>query len=459
MAKSDSNLSPIHPPRALPEEVGTPTFGYRDVSYFLTEANGPWGSLAWTHDRIGNRLTETRDGATEVYAYLTNGTCNPMLASCNTPLLTGISGPAFGSRGYSHGPAGHLEEVDRGGNVVHFSYDEEGRMGEALRTDDTGTDVFGTATFSYDGRSFLRETVEAETGATAEPLYGSDGLLHALTRRASGADPEETTHLFYFAGRPVAQVVADGSGDTWWYFTTDHLGTPAVATDETGDELWAGPFEPFGQDPAAGLPSGALKSGVFLRFPGQWEDESWLEATRGAEPFQNVHRWYLSFIGRYGKPDPAGLSAGINLYNYAVANPLLYFDPLGEKVCRCDRRLATPVMSLNLVLDPAAHHSYIQIVPDSRECGGLDGVAWGFQAAGGGRVLPERTPAFNPQIRCEEVPCIDEHKLLQNIVRDMKSPPYTYQAVCRIGRGWNERNCQGWADDILDRSRKQPCCD
>lgn len=38
------------------------TYVYQDYQYFLTltEGAGPWGSLVWTYDRIGNRLTEIR---------------------------------------------------------------------------------------------------------------------------------------------------------------------------------------------------------------------------------------------------------------------------------------------------------------------------------------------------------------------------------------------------------------
>ncbi len=43
----------------------TRSYGYQDVDYFLTSADGPWGSQSWTYDRIGNRLTETDDGATD----------------------------------------------------------------------------------------------------------------------------------------------------------------------------------------------------------------------------------------------------------------------------------------------------------------------------------------------------------------------------------------------------------
>jgi len=53
--------------------------------------------------------------------------------------------------------------------------------------------------------------------------------------------PDNATYVFYLAGRPVAQLRIDGTGaETWTYLTTDHLGTPLVATDESGDIAWQG---------------------------------------------------------------------------------------------------------------------------------------------------------------------------------------------------------------------------
>ena len=377
----------------------TRTFAYRDTSYLLTDATGEWGSLSWTYDRIGNRLTETRDGNVDAYTYLTNGTCDPMLATCNTPLLEEISGPVFGSRSFTHGPAGHLEIVDRGANVVRFDPDDEGRTAEARRTDETDTTTFATSTFTYDGRSYLREATDPATGGTAEPIYSSEGLLNALTRRDSSSDPATTYHLFHFAGRPVAQVVSGATADTWWYLTTDHLGTPIVATDGAGAEVWAGPLEPFGRDPRAGLPAGALANGVFLRFPGQWEDETWQDVTMGAEMYYNVHRWYAPGIGSYTRPDPLGVVDQVffsftpaggsqaslrHLYGYAVQNPLVLIDPLGLKARTCCKPIAGGLLS-------PFNHCYVEVIDDDtgeRQTHGLHRIDGGIFGRGKGRYIP-----------------------------------------------------------------------
>jgi RHS repeat-associated protein len=143
--------------------------------------------------------------------------------------------------------------------------------------------------------------------------------------------------FLYLAGRPVAQLAIDGTvAETWTYLTTDHLGTPLLATDDAGAMVWEGGFEPFGRDYQQGTPAGALESGVFLRLPGQWEDTSWQDASSGAGIYYNVHRWYQPEIGRYTRPDPLGLVGDEdNPYTYAKGGPLSRIDPLGLVSWRC----------------------------------------------------------------------------------------------------------------------------
>ncbi len=105
------------------------------------------------------------------------------------------------------------------------------------------------------------------------------------------------------------------------YLTTDHLGTPLLATDTSGATVWTGGVEPFGE-----APSDADDAGVFLRFPGQWSDSSWEDTGL----HYNVARWYRAGTGRYTRPDPLGISAGLNLYHYGLSNPMVYVDPDGR---------------------------------------------------------------------------------------------------------------------------------
>jgi hypothetical protein len=113
-------------------------------------------------------------------------------------------------------------------------------------------------------------------------------------------------------------VLASGSA-TFQYLSVDHLGTPVLAADFAGGSVWAGGFEPFGRDWQAGTPNGAQGSGVFLRFPGQWFEETWENASLDNDVVYNVHRWYTSPTGRYTRPDP--LSLGL-MTNRVASSPV-----------------------------------------------------------------------------------------------------------------------------------------
>ncbi|MEO1083319.1 MAG: RHS repeat-associated core domain-containing protein, partial [Acidobacteriota bacterium] len=316
------------------------TYEYQDHQYFLTRGDGPWGDFAWTYDTIGNRLTEIKDGGfTDLYSYLPNSA-----AAGNLPKLDQIT-VSGGIRTFQYDAAGNQTQVSAGGNVIDRSYDDAGRMALQERTS-----AEASSEFFYDGRSFLRSSFGREPAAPGAgifcdgfesgdtsawdipgggstcleslqtgPLYDSTGLLHSV----------EATRVLYFAGRPVAQFGAEAL-----YLTTDHLGTPIQATDDLAAVSWEGGFEPFGTDY-----SGAQAAGIFLRFPGQWEDAAWGESGVGDEVSYNVHRWYQRTSGRYSTSDPIWSGRRreeLNNYLYVSANPLKYFDPIGlQKTSVC----------------------------------------------------------------------------------------------------------------------------
>ena len=362
----DYAVDPVGNPTAITGSiVGTsysPTFAYQDSLYFLTQGNGPWGNRAWTYDKVGNRLTFARTSEpTQSYAYSGTGH-NPKLAS-----ITPASGWGTGSWAYSHDPAGNqtsiVESNDEGAVQTTF-YDiaADGRM-STLRTD-TGP---SKTDFLYDGRGYLREGLLTVTGSSdnlrVTPAYSSNGTLMARTEARQwtgstiGPDGEdqtlaqmsnETTQLFYFAGRPVAQLT---SGPELLYLTTDHLGTPVLATDTSGVSIWAGGVEPFGRTWTAGPDNpdpelAAGKSGpigqtetsalgtlasekVFLRYPGQWVSDAFRVTGGQEEIYYNVNRWIETNSGRFTTPDPLGRQGDSQAYAYSRLNPLRYVDRLG----------------------------------------------------------------------------------------------------------------------------------
>ncbi len=305
------------------------TFGYQDYQYFLTHGNGPWGARTWTYDKIGNRLTETRDAVTDTYLYVPNA------AGKNTPQLDRILPNGGTAVRQYHDAAGNL--IDNG--KLTFTY------GEDRRLEQTGKYDSGT-TYTYDGRGFLhhgtrlfpeyRLTDPPRTDET-EPTYSSTGLLHHrfshwnLTPH-SPVSPTRASdlYLFHFAGRPIATLDNATEGtpatgytttETWHYLTTDHLGTPILITSPTGAQLWQGGFEPFGADYSS--------APTILRFPGQWVDETWGDGKDGGL-YYNVHRWYEAGRGWYTSPDPLPATRGaFSAFGYALSQPTRFIDTLG----------------------------------------------------------------------------------------------------------------------------------
>lgn len=181
-----------------------------------------------------------------------------------------------------------------------------------------------------DGKRLVSRAVATQTAIL---VYDSAGMLHK----------KNNDLVLYFADRPVAVGVAGALT----YLTTDHLGTPILATTLSAGQknkqaaLKAWPpgnrgFEPFGRDDSGT----ATDQDVFLRLPGQWVDKAWQEATLGAELYYNVHRWYEHQTGRYTTPDPLGIIDGdSNLYAYAQANPLSLTDTLGLRSRLCCKKV------------------------------------------------------------------------------------------------------------------------
>jgi RHS repeat-associated protein len=257
-----------------------------------------------------------------------------------TAILDQITlGLGGGSRDYSFGSAGHLDEIVSGALTSTYQHSPEGQLVDIAT-------VGARSTLTYDGRGFLRRAEKPafsifedgfETGnldcwstggpgcftptteVTTTATYGSEGLLYALQRHTG-----ERHHVLHFAGRPVAQLrVPTAGAAAFTYLTTDHLGTPVLAMNQAGATLWRGGFDPFGND----WNGTAGAAGVFLRFPGQWEDGTWSGVGTAGLSY-NLHRWYERGTGRYERSDPYH-GREEHPFSYVESNPFSATDLLG----------------------------------------------------------------------------------------------------------------------------------
>ncbi len=310
------NITAINPGRA---------FGYQDFQYFLTQANAPtfWGTRTWAYDTIGNRLSEDRGGgAKDIYSYQANA-ANPQ---GDTPLLKTITLANSGGTKYlAYDLAGNVTLEASPTSHLDLAPDAAGKLGRM--TEETRRT---SSTLAYDGRGFLAKARNAVTDCgpvVTSPTYGSEGLLYQRQQQNlfTGSITAQT-RVFYFAGRPVAQLDGAPVQGMLTFLSVDHLGTPILATSNATVAIWSGGFEPFGRDFTT--PS-AQSAGVFLRLPGQWDDPVWDGKQLNSGLYYNLHRWYAPALGSYSAPDAAHLGVIAALYNYALERPTKFVDRLG----------------------------------------------------------------------------------------------------------------------------------
>ncbi len=273
------NITAISPGRS---------FVYQDFQYFLTQANASslWGTRAWAYDTIGNRLSENRgSGIQDTYAYQANA-ASPQ---GDTPLLKTITlASGAGTKYFQYDLAGNVLLEAAPTSHLDFQPDAAGKL--SRMTEETQRT---NSTLLYDGRGFLATARNAVTDCgplVTTPTYGSDGLLYHRQQQGLFTKAiQAQTRIFYFAGRPVAQLDGPPATGTLTYLTVDHLGTPILASTGAAVTTWSGGFEPFGRDFAT--PS-AQSSGIFLRLPGQWDDPAWGNSKLSSGLYYNLNRFY-----------------------------------------------------------------------------------------------------------------------------------------------------------------------
>ncbi len=258
---------------------GSDSYSY-DALYRLIGEN----SDSYTYDAIANRLSDPLNS----YNYPSSSSRLSSISgsSISTDAAGNITQDV--SRSYVINAAGHVEGITIGGSLA--------------------------ATYTYDANNQRVKKVIAPD--VTHYVYGAGGLLYGEYDAAGNVIRE----YVYLNGEPIAQI--DGgplpSGEALAYLHTDHLGTPRVASNDSGVSVWSWDSDAFGN----GTPGGSAT--VNLRFAGQyWDDESGLH--------YNWNRYYDPQTGRYISSDPIGLDGGLNTFAYVSANPVMFTDPEGLK--------------------------------------------------------------------------------------------------------------------------------
>ena len=258
-------------------------YGY-DALNRLTSATGPWGTIGYTYDQVGNRVKTVNGSTTTLYTY---GAFNRLASG--------------GGTNYTYDANGNM--ISRNGTAWTYSYDYENRLTEVLHS---GTVVQQNY---YDGDGNRVEQVAG--GSTL--VYSYQGVDVLYQRNAtSGA----VTKSFYAGDIQVAKMV----GGSTYYLHQDALGSTVLTMANTVAPSFKAEYAPYG-------PSLGVTGSEGFQYTGKLLDsvtELYYEGARYYDPTTGRFVTQDSYSG--DKNDPTTM----NRYVYAADNPERYVDPNGH---------------------------------------------------------------------------------------------------------------------------------
>ncbi|HHM6379646.1 TPA: RHS repeat domain-containing protein, partial [Pseudomonas aeruginosa] len=265
----------------------------------LTEERGVQGGRSYAYDAVGNRTQRSDNPASGGTASSQDYQYAP-----DSNRLT-----AIGAQAVTSDAAGNLTQ-DRAARKL--AYDAQGRL-QSVSLD--GQQV---AEYRYNalGQRIVKLTPESVTTY----LYGPDGQLLGEAEHDGSGRKLRAQYYLWLDSLPLATIDADYDAQgkvgnpTLLYLHGDHLDTPRLATDASGQIAWQWQSDAFGRGEA--LSQGSTQ--VNLRFPGQYYDaESGLH--------YNYFRDYDPETGRYVESDPVETLRKLN-------NPEMTFLNSGESM-------------------------------------------------------------------------------------------------------------------------------
>ena len=140
-------------------------------------------------------------------------------------------------------------------------------------------------------------------------------------------------NYYIYAGGQIAAVYTEGSSDAgMYYFHNDHLGSPWLITNTSGNEVQRLNFDAWGRRRDASNWSNYVNLPTF-KFDRGFTGHEHLDMFG----LINMNaRLYDPLLGRFLSPDPIvqapEFTQSFNGYTYALNNPLAYTDPNGESL-------------------------------------------------------------------------------------------------------------------------------
>jgi RHS repeat-associated protein len=278
------------------------------------------------------------------------------------------------------------------GTALHFVYDGWARLAE-VKADSGGSPGATVAQYRYNGIHWrIRKIL---TGSdTFDYYYGENWQVLEVRRTPNGGTTRRAEQLLWHATYMDAPIVrwrnadnsSNGSTEETKYFTYDANHNVTALTSTTGavNERYA--YEAYGKVTvfdANWNVLGASSFGVDLLFAGMRRDgETGL--------YQVRHRYYHVTLGRFLSRDPVLANRMLQMYLYALANPLMFTDPSGEWPRWLEKAVSKAKFVVNVVVNT------VKEIPATFASGeAVDSLSGWVQGASGGLV--KTTPPYGHQ--------------------------------------------------------------
>ena len=201
------------------------SFGYDDL-YRLTSAGGAYGTIGYTYDDVGNRLTKTENGQTDTFQYIAGTNRLQQVSGANPQSFTFDSAgnmTSAGSRSYVYNHNNRLIQVNENATTLgDFTYNANGQRIKKATAN-------GTVIFHYDlaGNTIAESTPDGDFTATY--IY-----LGSLRLAAVAATPLDEIKVFV-----TTSEGATLAGINVYAFTENAVYTgKSAVTDEAGKAVF-----------------------------------------------------------------------------------------------------------------------------------------------------------------------------------------------------------------------------
>ncbi|MGD0476938.1 MAG: hypothetical protein ABSB29_02085 [Nitrososphaerales archaeon] len=176
----------------------------------LTSTTGPWGTITYTYDQVGNRVKMVQGGTPTTYSY---GSFNRLTSA--------------GSTTYTYDANGNMVAKNDGTSWT-FSYDYENRLTNVVHSGSTVQQNF------YDAGGDRVKKTETDT-----VVYAYQGLSILYEKDLTTGT---VTKHFYANGQQVAKIVGSGT----FYVHGDHLGSTRLVLTSSLTVAFSSNYVPYG---------------------------------------------------------------------------------------------------------------------------------------------------------------------------------------------------------------------